>query len=393
MDKINELLTRGVANIYPSKEKLGRMLRSGKKLTIYIGADATGPQLHLGHSTNFLILRKFQDLGHKIIILIGDFTGMIGDPTDKLATRRQLTREEAIENSKTYKEQVAKILKFEGDNPAEIKFNSEWLTKLTIKDVVELASNLTVQQMIERDMFQKRLEENKPIWLHEFLYPLMQGFDSVHMGVDIEMGGTDQTFNMLVGRTLMRALKDREKFVITTELLINPKTEKKMMNKSEGSYIGLNDPPNVMYAKVMSLPDEAIEPVFRLCTNADLNTINFSDNPLKLKKQLALEITSMYHLHEATQKAREEFERVFQGRELPTEIPTFSWKSNEEFEVTDLLVKTGLTASKTEAKRLVEQGAVEYNKLKIQNAKLKIKPGNGDIIKVGKLKYLKLITT
>lgn len=374
MDKIDELLARGVEKIYPSKEEFKKALESGRKLKIYIGADPTAPQLHLGHSTNFLILKKLQNLGHKIIILIGDFTGMIGDPTDKLAARTQLTRKQVLENAKSYKEQVSKILDFDGDNPAEIKYNSEWLSKLTPEDFIRLMARVSAQQMLERDMFQKRIKENKPIYLHEFVYPLMQGYDSVAMEVDAEMGGTDQTFNMLMGRQLLKELKNKEKFVITTELLINPKTGKKLMNKSEGNCLGLNDNPQEMFGKILALPDEAIEPVFRLCTNIDLSKINFSGHPMELKKKLALQIVSELHSENAAQKAQEEFEKTFQKGEvaenLIREIKVRPGK------ITDQLVEAGIVASKSEAKRLEDQGAIEQ-----------IQPG---LYRIGKKRFVKI---
>ena len=376
MDKIEEVLTRGVAEILPSKEALKKVLLSSRKLKIYIGADPTGPQLHLGHSTNFLILSQLQKLGHKIIILVGDFTGMIGDPSDKMALRKQLTRNEILENAKTYKDQVSKILNFEGDNPAEIKFNSKWLGKLTFLDGLNLMSNFTEQQLLERDMFQKRLKENKPLYAHEVVYPILQAYDSVAMDVDVEMGGSDQTFNMLMGRELMKEKRGKEKFVIVTELLINPKTGKKMMSKSEGNYIGLNDNPRDMYAKVLALPDKTIEPVFRMCTNVDLTQIDWNKNPLELKKELALEIVTMYHSKEIALKAQENFEITFQEQK-----PAF----DKEIPIKNTLLSTlapfTSKASLSEAKRLINQGGVDINGKRI-GLSYKIKAG--DKIKIGK---------
>ncbi len=231
--EIEELLSRSVKEILPSKEAFKDALLSGKRLKIYIGTDATGASLHLGHSTNYLILEKFRQMGHEVIFLIGDFTSRIGDPTDKGETaRKQLSREEVIENTKTWLEQVRPIVDIENpENPVKILYNHDWLAKLTFEDVIKLASHFTVQQMIERDMFEKRLNENKPLYLHELFYPLMQGYDSVAMDVDVEMCGSDQKFNALAGRTLLRKIKDKEKFVFITTLLENPKTKDKMMSK------------------------------------------------------------------------------------------------------------------------------------------------------------------
>jgi len=217
IQKIEELLSRGVENTYPKKEFLEARLKSGEQLTFYTGYDPTGASLHIGHGITMLKLRQFQDLGHKIIMLIGDFTGMIGDPTDKTSARQKLTRKQVLENCKNYKKQSEAILNFKGSNKVEVKYNSKWLGKMSFEDVVELSSHFTVQRMMERDMFESRMKEEKPIYLHEFLYPLMQGYDSVAMDVDGEVGGNDQTFNMLAGRTLMKDLKNKEYFRRTTK--------------------------------------------------------------------------------------------------------------------------------------------------------------------------------
>jgi tyrosyl-tRNA synthetase len=260
---IEELLTRSVVNILPTKELFKDLLLGGKRLRIYSGADATGSKLHLGHSTNFMILEKFRQLGHEVIILFGDFTAKIGDPSGKDTTRKPLTDSDVKKNLKTWEKQISKIIKIgHFDNGAKIVRNSDWLSKMSFVDVVKLASNFTVQQMIERDMFQKRIEDKKPIYLHEFFYPLMQGHDSVVLDVDVEIGGNDQTFNMLTGRTLQKIARNKEKFVIPTTLLINPKTGKKLMNKSEGSAVWLDDEPKEMFGKIMSLADEAIVSMF-----------------------------------------------------------------------------------------------------------------------------------
>src|SRR3989338_9151345 len=268
-----EFLNRWADAIYPSKEKFLAALESKKRLVFYLGIDPTAPHLHLWHSTNFLLLKALQGLGHKIIILIGDFTARIGDPTGKDETRKPLTAAQVKKNYYNYKQQISKILDFKSkNNPAEIKFNGRWLGKLSSEEIVELAAKLTHGYMIKRNMFQKRLKENKEIYIHEFLYPLFQGYDSVAMDVDGEVGGTDQTFNMLVGRDLMKAYKNKEKFVITTPLLINPKTSRKLMSKTE-SCIALDAPANDMYGQIMALPDEVIMDCFRLCTEIKLEEL------------------------------------------------------------------------------------------------------------------------
>lgn len=377
MDKINKILERYVENIFPSKEAFLKRLTSGKKIKIYIGADPTAPKLHLGHSTNFLVLKALQDMGHKVIFLIGDFTGLIGDPTDKNATRKQLTKEDVKENAKTYKKQLSKLLDFEGKNAAEIKFNSEWLGKLTPEELIRLSAMFTVQQMIERDMFQVRLKERKPISLHEFLYPLFQGYDSVAMDVDAEMGGSDQTFNMLVGRELMKELKGKEKFVLTTRLLVNPKTGKKLMSKSEGNYVGLDDSPDEMFGKVLALPDEVVEECFKLCTTLNLSEINFKGNPLELKKKLAREIVRMYHSEDLAIKAWEKFEKTFTDKE-----PDYESAPVAGMTLPHALVAFTTNKSLSEAKRLIKQNAVDVNGNTATDSSYLVK--EGDKIKVGK---------
>src|SRR3990167_6255228 len=220
MDKIEEVLTRGVQEVLPDKKSLATLMAK-RKIKLYQGFDPSMPSLHLGNFVGLMKLRQFQKLGHEVIFLVGDFTGMIGDPTDKLATRKKLTREQVLENAKAWREQAGRVLDFSGDNPAKIIFNSKWSDKITFKDLIEITSNLTVQQLIERDMFQARLKDKEPIYLHEFLYPVAQGFDSVEMDVDLEVGGNDQLFNMMVGRNLCKSIKNKEKYVLTTKLLVD----------------------------------------------------------------------------------------------------------------------------------------------------------------------------
>ncbi|MHB9090121.1 MAG: tyrosine--tRNA ligase, partial [Chloroflexota bacterium] len=293
LDPIEHLLTRGISEVIPLDEA-ERRLRAGEKVRIYIGIDPTSRVIHLGHAVSLRKLREFQKLGHKVVFLIGDFTGRIGDPTDRTAARVQLTREQVQENATSYIEQAGKILDLHSpENPIEIRYNGDWWDNLTARDMIELAANFTVQQMLQRDMFQRRLEENKPIGLHEFLYPLLQGYDSVALDVDAEIGGTDQTFNMLAGRTLVRALKEKDKFVVTVPLLEG--TDGRKMSKSFGNVIGVTDPPYDMFARVMSLKDELIVRYFDLCTDTSETELEKiarqlaagSVNPMDLKKRLA----------------------------------------------------------------------------------------------------------
>jgi tyrosyl-tRNA synthetase len=270
-EEIADLLTRGVAALYPSREFLEAKLSRGEQVTIYLGIDPTGPSLHIGNAVAIRKLGDFQRAGHKVILLLGDFTAMIGDPTDKGAARTQLTRAQVLRNLKAYKKQAAKLISFSGKNKAVIKYNSKWLGKMKFADVLNLASEMTVQQMLERDMFEKRMEEGKPIFIHEFMYPLMQGYDSVAMDVDGEIGGNDQTFNMLTGRHLLKTLKNKEKFILTVKIL-EDSTGKKM-GKTEGNMVGLSDSPTEMFGKVMSWSDSLIIPALELCTGVPTEDI------------------------------------------------------------------------------------------------------------------------
>jgi tyrosyl-tRNA synthetase len=313
--KIEEVLTRSIDTIYPTKEAFEAMLKSGKQLRIYVGIDPTATYVHLGHATNYIILQRLHSLGHKIIVLIGDFTAMIGDPSDKTSARKQLTTAEVKTNLKTFKKQIGKILDFnDKKNPIEFKFNSAWLAKLTLKDSIELAAHFTVQRMLERDIFDKRIKENKPLYVHEFFYPFLQGYDSVALKADVEMGGTDQTFNMLAGRQLVKSYQNREKIVITTTLLENPVTGEKLMSKSLGTGIALDETPENMYGKTMALPDEAIIQCFIDCTLMPMDEVKKLEAELKaganqrnVIMRLAKEIVSMYHSPGEAAKAEENF--------------------------------------------------------------------------------------
>lgn len=395
--KIEEILTRSVVNILPTKDLLKNLLLSGKKLRIYCGADATGSKLHLGHSTNFMILEKFRQLGHEVIILFGDFTAKIGDPSGKDTTRKPLTDNEVQKNLKTWEKQISKIIKISRfGNGARIVRNSHWLSKMNFSDVVKLASNFTVQQMIERDMFQKRIEEKKPIYLHEFFYPLMQGHDSVVLDVDIEIGGNDQTFNMLAGRILQKIARNKEKFVIPTTLLINPKTGKKLMNKSEGSAVWLDDTPEEMFGKIMSLSDEAIVPIFIDCTYVSMEEIEkikqdlvSGANPRDIKVRLAKEIIAIYHDKKEADRAEQNFVKTFKEGGVPEKIDEVSAINGEL--LSELSVKGEIVKSKSEFRRLVLEGAVSNQETgdKVNDPNFKVI--STSIFKVGKRRFLKVV--
>lgn len=424
MNPINHALTHNVERVYPTADALQKVLESGKKLRLYVGVDPTSPHLHIGHAMQFKKLREFQDLGHEVILLIGSFTAMIGDPTDKAATRKQLTADEVMANAQTYKDQAAKIIRFDGENPAKMLFNDEWLAKLSFKDVVELSSQFTVQQMMQRDMFEDRFygkvdcnkcgktnrlssvplervgepqlkvlgswpgeikcrnceklintfevlknghgSTPKPIGLHEFMYPLMQGFDSVAMDVDVEIGGNDQTFNMLAGRTLMRAgvlgHKPKEKFVVAVKLLTND--EGKKMSKSEGGMIAIDDAPEDMFGKIMSMGDSMITSYFTYvldATESELANIkgrlDSGENPRDIKMELAERVVGLYHGKEAGEKARAHFVQVFQEHSAPEEMDEVQVAGGTA--LVDVLVNTKLATSKTNARQLIEQGGVK----------------------------------
>jgi len=387
MDKekqINKVLTRGVEKIYPSKEELEKRLKSDQKIKLYCGYDATAPSLHIGHAITLRKLRQFQDLGHEVIFLLGDFTSMIGDPTDKTAVRKKMTREEVLENMRGYKEQASKIINFEGENPVKVLYNSEWNDKLSFIDLIEMASNFTHGQMIARDMFQERIKQDESIYLHEFLYPLTQAYDSVAMDVDLEVGGNDQMFNMLAGRTLMKKMKNKDKFVLTTKLLVDATGKK--MGKTEGNMVNLDEEPNNMFGQIMSWPDELILPGFELLTDLEIKEVK---NPREDKAKLAKEITKTFHNQELADQAEKEFNQVFKDKEKPTDIPIFKAKP-EKTKLTDILTESKLAPSKSEARRLIEQGGVKIDNKVIKDPNKEIRPKDKTIIQVGKRNFIQI---
>ena len=399
--EIERVLSRGVEQVLDGKENLKKFLMSGKQIKLYCGYDPTAPSLHIGHAISIKKLSEFQKLGHKVIFLIGDFTCLIGDPTDKSATRPKLTREEILDNCKSYQKQASAFLDFEGVNPAEIRYNSEWSDKMNFRNLIELSSNFTVQQMLQRDMFQKRLEEEKPIYLHEFLYPLAQGYDSVEMDVDLEIGGNDQLFNMMRGRDLQRTINDREKFVMTLKILADDNGKK--MGKSEGNAVFLNQSPENIYGAVMSWPDGFIVNTFELITDISMVEIekmredmkNEKVNPRDLKMKLAREITRIFHGEEASQKAQENFVSTVSNKEIPENVEEYivQWekatKSNQN--VVNSIVLAGLAESKSDAKRKIEQNGVSIEGVNVNENLILSKEYDGKILKVGKRGFRKLI--
>ena len=391
---INDLLTRGVAAIYPSKEFLESKLNGSEKLTIYHGVDPTGPTLHVGHSVPLFKLAQFQQLGHQIIFLIGDMTAMIGDPTDKMAARVPLTREEVLENSKLYKKQASKIIKFTGENPAKLRYNSKWLAKLTLADTFKVYSNMTYAQTIKRDMFQKRIAEGKDLYLHEFMYPMMQGYDSVALDVDGEVGGNDQTFNMLVGRDLMKKLKNKEKFVVCTKLLTDASGKK--MGKTEGNIVALDEEANQMFGKVMSWADGLILSGLELCTRLPMEKIQeiklkLGDgmNPRDAKLILAEEITAIYHGRKKSRDARKNFLAVFSGKSEMGKVKETKAAVGEL--LLEIVWREKLVSSKSEFRRLVSEGAVSNAETKEKITDPFFKITSNFIIRIGPLRFLKIV--
>lgn len=396
MDKIEELLTRGVETIYPTKEELEKVLRSGKKLTLYQGFDPTGTQLHIGHMIGLRKLRQWQDLGHHVIFLIGDGTGQAGDPSGKLTARdRFLTREELRKNATDYVKQASKIMRFEGENPVEIRFNGDWLNELKLVDMLNILGNLSLQQLEERDLFEERKKKGQTVNMREFIYPVLQGYDSVAMEVDLEIGGSDQLFNMLVGRQLLKAMKNKDKFIMTTPLLAD--SEGRKIGKTEGNVIALTDKPEDLYGKLMTLPDDVIAKGFEYLTDVSMNEVHSisqaiekGENPMKYKKQLAYEITKQLNDEESAKKAQEHFERIVQNKELPTEITEVTIDSSDDGTVNeDLLVSLGLATSKSEAKRLFQQNGVEVDGEKVSEPNT-VSVKNDMILKIGKRKIVKI---
>ena len=395
-NQINEVITRGVELIYPEKEQLRELLASGKRIKLYCGFDPSAPSLHIGNAILINKLSQFQKLGHEVIFLVGDFTGMIGDPTDKSSARKQLTAQEVKENSKHFKDQASAYLDFEGDNPARVEYNSSWLSKLTFEDIIELSANFTVGQMIQRDMFQERMKNEKPIHLHEFLYPLAQGYDCVALDVDLEVGGNDQMFNMMAGRDLMKALKGKEKLVLTGKLFADNEGNK--MGKSEGNAVFLDQEPSDIYGAVMSWTDDVIIPGFEMATQVPLDEVeemkeqlqNGSAHPRDLKMKLAWEITRIIQGKEEADKAQDHFVKTIQNKETPDEVETKKL-SNSKYELADLLVETGLAPSKGEARRLIDQRGVKIDGEVISNPKEEVDISEERLVQKGKRSFVKVI--
>jgi len=390
---IKEFLTRGVEAIYPSAAELEKKLMSGQRLKIYQGFDPTGPYLHVGHAIGIRALRILQQLGHEVVFLVGDYTAKVGDP-DKDTSRRMLTDAEIEKNMSGWKKQASQLIDFGGANPVHFERNYQWLSKLNLGDVIKLMSQTTVQRLIERDMFDRRLKAGDPIHFHELIYPLMQGYDGVAMKVDMEVGGADQTFNMLMGRILSRAYLNKEKFVRVNKMMDAP--DGRTMSKTKGNGINLGDSSEEMYGKAMSYPDSAILSGLELLTALSLEKIKevekamkAGQNPMEFKKLMAYEIVKIIRGEKAAQLARDFFEKTVQKKEAPIEMLEVKIKA-KTMNVVDLFVAAKLVASKSEVRRLIGQGGLSVDGQVVAKADQAISIKDGMVLKKGKRGFAKV---
>ena len=387
---IDKVLNRGViTEILPDDDSFRQRLQSGDRLRFYIGVDPTADTLHLSHAKNYMLLEEFRKLGHEVIVLFGDFTARIGDPTERESARKQLDSSQIKSNVSAWREQIAPLMDFDtDDNPPIVKYNSDWLADLTFSDIIDLASNFTVQQMVERDMFQGRIDKNQPIFMHEFFYPLMQGYDSVAMEVDVELCGTDQIFNAMSGRTLTKRLLDKDKHVVAVNLMENPKTGE-LMSKSRGTGVFLNTSANDMYGSIMAQPDEMTELLLVNNTRIELDEVAsiVKGNPRQAKARTAYEIVSIFHGKGAAVAAQEAFDKQFQQGEAPEDIPIVELDGSS-WTTADLLYELKLVDSKTEGRRVLSQNGVKVNGRQIAQAELDL--NEGDVVQVGKRKFVRI---
>jgi len=384
MDPINQLLTRRVAKILPSKEGLKKLLQQ-RKIRVYFGVDPTATQLHLGHTVGIRKLQEFASAGHEAILLFGTGTVLVGDPSLRSEARKSITQEEIDANIRDWKRQVEPIVDFD---KVTIKQNGDWLLPLTLKDIIHIASNISAVQLFKRESFQRRLDAGNTVWYHETMYPLLQGYDSVAMDVDLEIGGTDQEFNMLIGRELMRKMKHKEKFVLTTPMILG--TDGQQMSKTSGNCVWLTDTPEDMFGKIMSLPDNQTNSYRELLTSLPSSQ---ALNPMAAKKELAQDVVRQFHGATAAQAAQKHFETTIQQGQAPHDIPTFNLSQlSSAATIVDLLEQSGLVQSRGEGKRLLQQQGVAVNQFPITNLQFTIKElKSGDIIKIGKRKWLKIV--
>jgi tyrosyl-tRNA synthetase len=396
-EKQLEIIKKGVLEII-SEEELLKKLKEERPLIVKAGFDPTAPDLHLGHTVLLQKLRTFQQLGHNVFFIIGDFTAMIGDPSGRDQTRPPLTKQQVLENAKTYKDQVFKVLDPE---KTVVVFNSEWLGKMAAEDLIKLTAKYTVARMLEREDFKKRFKENIPISIHEFIYPLLQAYDSVAIKADVELGGSDQRFNLLIGRDIQKEYGiESPQVAIMLPLLVGTDGVKKM-SKSYGNYIGITEPPQVMFGKIMSISDELMWQYWELLTDLTLDEINKLKedvqkgilHPMEVKKQLGMYIVERFHSKEDAIKAREHFEKVHSKKEIPEDIPVFKLSeiNTDETELFEIIFNLKLAETKAEAKRVIKQGGVKVNGEKITDPMYKPDLARQLIIQVGKRKFAKII--
>jgi len=386
-----EVLTHQVAEILPSRAALQRLMRK-RKIRLYLGIDPTGSQLHLGHAKALWKLQQFAELGHEVILVVGDGTVLAGDPSQRDKARPRITQKEIAQNMKTWRAQAEKILDF---SKVRMRHNGDWLKKLKLVDIIEIASHISAVQLFRRDMFQRRIQHGDTVWAHETLYPLLQGYDSVALDVDLEIGGTDQVFNMLIGRELQRKMRQREKFVLTLPMI--PGLDGKQMSKTSGNTVNLDENPQEMYGKLMSLRDDLIIPYFGYCTRIPPAKIRKMEKELKqekigprdLKARLAREVVTLYYGERKAEKAEQDFERVFREKKTPTSMPKVQLKK-KSMELVELLKEIGFAPSKSEAKRLVTQGGVRIDGKVQGDPQKKIQARKGMVVRAGKRRFIKI---
>jgi tyrosyl-tRNA synthetase len=390
-----DLLTRGCEGVYAPTElaqRLREAARDGRQLRVKLGMDPTAPDIHLGHTVVLRKMRQFQDLGHRAVLIIGDYTARIGDPSGANKTRPMLTPEQIRDNAQTYFDQAGRILDTSSEK-LEVRYNSEWLEKLSFADVIKLTSQMTVARMMERDTFELRYKNGAPIGIHEFLYPLMQGYDSVCIQSDVELGGTDQTFNNLVGRQLQEHAGQPPQLVLILPILVGLDGEMKM-SKSKGNYVAITDPPNDMFGKVMSIPDKLMGNYFTLLTDVPKDRIAELTNPEKThprqaKAELGRRIVAQYHNDEAAERAAHEFDRIFAEKQKPVDMPTVSLTA-EAMNIVELVCEAGFAKSKSEARRLVSQNAVSLDDAKVSDVNAEVEVRDGAVLRVGKRRFARL---
>ena len=391
-----KVISRGTIDLLPLdelKEKLVKSYKTSKPLRIKQGFDPTAPDIHLGHTVGIRKLKQFQDLGHQVVVIIGDYTGMVGDPSEKSSTRPRLTHQDVMENAKTYEKQFFKILDRE---KTEIQYNGDWFSRMSFAEIMNLASKFTVARMLERDDFDKRYKDQQPISIHEFFYPLMQGYDSVMIQADVEIGATEQKFNLVIGRQIQKEYGQEPQVVLTLPVLEGIDGTQRM-SKSLGNYIGIDETPQEIYGKTMSIPDNLIYSYFELITDVDLNELksikakleNPDVNPMELKRSLARNLVRMYHNEAKAEEAENHFNLIHQQGEIPEDIPTVSLDGRTR-RIIEIMVENGLVSGTGEARRLIRQGGVKLNGETLKDELQEIQGNQESVLKVGKRRFLRI---